>query len=104
MQLPTKPFCNNLHFVLQLYAKWACKKQSRKLVGKLDDAGNIVPTSGRKGRLPKAQAPEHAGDARKEAEALKKETAELKRTIAALRRDNQELVKGLEDLLSKARR
>ena len=79
-------------------------KTSRKLVGKLDDAGNIVPTSGRKGRLPKAQAPEHTDGARKETETLKKEIVELKRTIAALRRDNQELVKGLEDLLSKARR
>lgn len=79
-------------------------RTSRKLVGKLDDTGKIVPTSGRKGRLPKTQDTEHAGDARKETEALKKEIAELKRTISALRRDNQELVKGLEDLLSKARR
>ncbi len=27
MQQPTKPFCNNLHYILQFYAKGGCKKQ-----------------------------------------------------------------------------
>ena len=79
-------------------------RTSRKLIGRLDDAGNIVPTSGRRGRLPKTHAPEPGGGQGEETEAMRREISELKKTVADLRRDNQELIKGLEDLLAKARR
>ena len=77
-------------------------KTSRKLVGKLDDAGNIVPTSGRRGRLPKKTAAEESGTAGSgaETEALKDEIRELKKTVAALRSNQKEVIKGLEGLLA----
>ena len=78
-------------------------KTARKLVGKLDEEGNIVPTSGKKGRLPKSRVPE-AGDAQDGTEALRHEIAALKSTVALLRQERQELIKGLEDLLTMARR
>ncbi len=75
-------------------------KTARKLVGKLDDAGNIVPTSGRKGRLPKSRG----GGAQDEVDTLRREIARLESTIAMLRKDKQELIKGLESLLEAARK
>lgn len=77
-------------------------KTSRKLVGKLDEEGNIVPTSGRKGRLPKSRVPETDGT--QDEEALRHEISALKSTVALLRQERQELIKGLEDLLAMARR
>ena len=76
-------------------------KTARKLVGKMDDEGNIVPTSGRKGRLPKSQ--DAGADTQDEVEALRREIAGLKSTIAMLRKDKQELIKGLERLLDAAK-
>ena len=80
-------------------------KVARKLIGKLDEKGNIVPTSGRRGRLPKNQIPNRTeGDmAVEETERLKNEVEELKNTIATLRRNHREIIKGLEGLLALAR-
>ena len=73
----------------------------RKLVGKLDEKGNVVPTSGRRGRLPKKQASGNSKDedTREEMKRLREETEELQGTIAALERNQEEIIKGLEDLL-----
>ena len=80
-------------------------KTERKLVGKLNEEGNIVPTSGRKGRLPKKNATWHSGetDTSEDVESLKEEIETLKRTIAILRRNHQDMIKGLESLLTLAR-
>ena len=81
-------------------------KTSRKLIGRLDDDGNIVPTSGRRGRLPKKTAAEESGTAGSgaETEALKDEIRELKKTVAALRSNQKEVIKGLEGLLALAKK
>lgn len=73
----------------------------RKLVGKLDEEGNIVPTSGRRGRLPKKHGTEHSTE---DTESLREEVEDLKSTIAILRRNQQDMIKGLENLLELAKK
>ena len=74
----------------------------RRLAGKLDDEGNIVPTSGRRGRLPKKR-PVEAVDGPEGTDVLRGEIEELKGTIALLRKNQQAVARGLEDLLRLAR-
>lgn len=80
-------------------------KNKRKLIGKLDDAGNVVPTSGRRGRLPKKQEPVPANEAEylETIGALKNEITELNRTIAELRKNKQFLISSIEGILAQAR-
>ncbi len=80
-------------------------KNVRSLIGKLDEKGNVVPTSGRRGRLPKTQAPESTtGEAAKdEIKRLKKETEDLKDSITMLQKNQREIISGLEKLLTIAK-
>ena len=80
-------------------------KNVRSLIGKLDEKGNVVPTSGRRGRLPKTQAPESTtGEASKdEIKRLKKETEDLKDSITMLQKNQREIISGLEKLLTIAK-
>lgn len=80
-------------------------KSTRSLIGKLDEKGNVVPTSGRRGRLPKTQVPESTtGEAAKdEIKRLKKETEDLKDSINMLQKNQREIISGLERLLAIAK-
>lgn len=80
-------------------------KNVRSLIGKLDEKGNVVPTSGRRGRLPKTQVPESTTDeaAKDEIKRLKKETEDLKDSITMLQKNQREIISGLEKLLTIAK-
>lgn len=80
-------------------------KKVRSLIGKLDERGNIVPTSGRRGRLPKKQVSKSTIDetAKDEVTRLKKETEDLKNTISMLQKNQREIINGLEKLLAIAK-
>ena len=77
----------------------------RKLVGKLDEEGNVVPTSGRRGRLPKKQeaVPENEEQFMETITSLKSEVEELKSTVSKLRKENLFLINSLEGILSQVR-
>ena len=77
---------------------------SRKLIGKLDENGNLVPTSGRRGRLPKSRKePDPVGESctNEQVELLKRQIAELRETIHSLQEEKRVLVEGLQKLLDK---
>lgn len=80
-------------------------KNVRSLIGKLDEKGNVVPTSGRRGRLPKTHVPESTTDeaAKDEIKRLKKETEDLKDSITMLQKNQREIISGLEKLLTIAK-
>ncbi len=82
--------------------KW---HSDRKLIGRLDDEGNVVPTSGRKGRLPKNKEVNFSDGmdeaCRKQIEMLSKQVAELQKTVESLRKEKQLLVDGMHSLLKK---
>ena len=78
-------------------------KTVRRLVGKLDEEGNVVPTSGRRGRLPKKQTSGNIkGVDPKEVKRLKEENEDLRNTVTALQKSQKEIIKGLESLLALA--
>ena len=81
------------------------KVNKRKLIGKLDEAGNIVPTSGRRGRLPKKREPVYANEAEylETITSLKAEIAELNRTIAELRKEKSFLINSMKGILAQVR-
>lgn len=81
-------------------------KNVRSLIGKLDEKGNVVPTSGRRGRLPKKQVSKSTIDevAKDEVTRLKKETEDLKNTISMLQKNQREIINGLEKLLAIAKK
>ena len=78
---------------------------SRKLIGKLDESGNIVSTSGRRGRLPKAdradkpEVIENEEQYVKLIETQKKTIEELNETIEELQKEKETLVSGIMQLL-----
>ena len=81
---------------------------NRKLIGRLDDYGNIVPTSGRRGRLPKNKeiSMEDGADlsaCQKKIEALERQVHELREAVRILQAEKTALIKGMEDLLSQVR-
>ncbi|MCR5651430.1 MAG: hypothetical protein K6F86_09650 [Lachnospiraceae bacterium] len=78
-------------------------KTVRRLVGKLDEEGNVVPTSGRRGRLPKKQTSGNIkGVDAREVKRLKEENEDLRNTVTALQKSQKEIIKGLESLLALA--
>ena len=82
---------------------------SRKLVGKLDEAGNIIPTSGRRGRLPKPgrgnleETAAHNEQLLKTIEMQKTEIAALKETIEKMRTEKKDLINGIMKLLEQSK-
>ena len=82
---------------------------SRKLIGKLDEAGNIIPTSGRRGRLPKPDRAVLSGTIVNEEqyvkaiEMQKKQIEELKEMIEKLRKEKADLISGIMQLLKQAK-
>lgn len=76
----------------------------RHLIGRLDEQGNVVPTSGRKGRLPKKNNDSLADPQldllRNEVEELKRKNSSLEAQIADLRREKDVIINGLRKLLS----
>ena len=78
-------------------------KTVRRLVGKLGEEGNVVPTSGRRGRLPKKQTSGNIkGVDAREVKRLKEENEDLRNTVTALQKSQKEIIKGLESLLALA--
>lgn len=80
----------------------------KKMVGRLDDDGNVVPTSGRRGRLPKKAAISGDAELSRDAlvgriEALSRRNAELEEKVRLLEQDKQFLINGIGELLSHVR-
>ena len=78
--------------------------KKRHMIGRLDENGNVVPTSGRRGRLPKKE-----NESLKDAQltALKNEVSELKEKnrllesqIAHLNKEKEALILGMQKLIS----
>lgn len=92
------------------------KKAHRKLIGKLDENGNLVPTKGTRGRNKKQTAERPSSDSNSSdavtemmksyEQRLKNQAdriANLEATIREITRDKQNLVDNLERILSKYR-
>lgn len=84
------------------------RKTSRKLIGKLDDNGNLIPTSGRRGRLPKNREDtitngDHDSSYRERIADLELQITELRNTVDMLRKEKDLLVNGLKQLLGQVR-
>ena len=78
------------------------KKTVRKLIGKLDENGDVVGTSGRRGRLPKTRekmAGENDTGTQEIIDALQKQISELKETNRILQKEKDILVNGMKHLL-----
>ena len=84
------------------------RKTNRKLIGRLDDYGNIVPTSGRRGRLPKnkvasADACSVTACDPKKIEIMERQIEELRESIRILQEEKKMLVDGMKQLLAKVK-
>ena len=80
------------------------KNTTRKLIGKLNQQGELIPTSGRRGRLPKNRgtSPTSEQDERlqKQISELTKEITELREKVASLQKEKQYMIKGMQKLLA----
>ena len=79
-------------------------QRTRKLVGRLDENNEIVPTSGRRGRLPKKRdlSPkmnEPDVESQSQIDALRQEIQGLKSSVASLQKEKQILINGIKRLL-----
>ena len=79
-------------------------QRTRKLVGRLDENNEIIPTSGRRGRLPKKRdlSPkmnEPDVESQSQIDALKQEIQGLKSSVASLQKEKQILINGIKRLL-----
>lgn len=78
----------------------------RHMVGRLDDNGNVVPTSGRRGRLPQKNKDVASNTRTAELEAeilmLKEENSRLKIRISELTSERRTLVEGMKKLIEQA--
>ena len=80
------------------------RKSTRKLVGKLDEDNNIVPTSGRRGRLPKNRNVQDINAAtdsgmQEQLESFRRQVLELQEMVRTLREEKRVLVEGMQKLL-----
>ena len=80
--------------------------RNRHMVGRLDDNGNIVPTSGRRGRLPQKDKDVASNVKTTELEEtilrLKEENSRLKVRISELINEKHILVDGMKKLIEQA--
>ena len=80
--------------------------RNRHLVGRLDDDGNVVPTSGRRGRLPQKDkdvaSNTQAAEMEKKILILKEENSRLKVRISELTNERRILVEGMKKLIEQA--
>ena len=80
--------------------------RNRHLVGRLDDDGNVVPTSGRRGRLPQKDKDvdpnTQAAELEEEILILKEENSRLKARISELINERHILVEGMKKLIEQA--
>ena len=80
--------------------------KSRHMIGRLDDNGNVVPTSGRRGRLPRKDDDVASKTRTTELEAenqlLREENFRLKTRISELAHERSALVEGMKKLIEQA--
>ena len=79
-------------------------QRTRKLVGRLNENNEVVPTSGRRGRLPKnrelsPKTNEPGVESQSQLDALRQEIQGLKASVASLQKEKQTLINGIKRLL-----
>ncbi|MBR1709557.1 MAG: hypothetical protein IJ719_12125 [Clostridia bacterium] len=92
------------------------KKAKRKLIGKLDESGNVVPTNGRPGRMKKQPpgdknapapvvppVPNIALDYESQIRAQEKQIRDLENKVQCLMQEKNTLINSMDQLLSKFR-
>ena len=74
------------------------------MIGRLDEKGNVVPTSGRRGRLPKKSndslEDSQTNFLRNEIEELKRKNSLLEAQISDLRKEKDIIISGIQKLLN----
>lgn len=80
----------------------------RRMIGRLDDDGNVIPTSGRRGRLPKKKDDDasltlsQAEELKEEIRTLKNRNTFLENKVAELEKTRRLLTEGMAELLKQA--